>query len=111
MTLKYYLGNLCLGLVVFGIIAFGWHDEPQTTAMRTLMGLGLLSGLIFPFAKKAIERIALKYSTREQWTTGFYTETPMKNGLYAVYFLLIFVVAIPVGAIYLLYLAVSRKAT
>lgn len=111
MTLKYYLGNLCLGLVVFGIIAFGWHDEPQTTAMRTLMGLGLLSGLIFPFAKKTIERIALKYSTREQWTTGFYTETPMKSGLYAVYFLLIFVVAIPVGAIYLLYLTVSKKAT
>jgi hypothetical protein len=51
MTLKYYLGNLCLGLVVFGIIAFGWHDEPQTTAMRTLMGLGLLSGLIFPLQK------------------------------------------------------------
>lgn len=111
MTLKYYLGNLCLGLVMFGIIAFGWHDEPQTTTMRTLMGLGLLSGLIFPFANKAIERIALKYSTRGQWTTGFYTETPMKNGLYAFYFMLIFVVSIPIGVIYLLYLAVSKKAT
>jgi hypothetical protein len=57
MTLKYYLGNLCLGLVVFGIIAFGWHDEPQTTAMRTLMGLGLLSGLIFPLQKKPLNEL------------------------------------------------------
>ncbi|AEN65112.1 Colicin E1 (microcin) immunity protein [Enterobacter soli] len=111
MTLKYYLGNLCWGLVVFGIIAFGWHDELQTTTMKIFMVLAMLSGLIFPFAKKAIERIALKYSTREQWTTGFYTETPMKNGLYAFYFMLIFVVAIPVGVIYLLYLAISKKCT
>ncbi|MGQ5716846.1 colicin E1 family microcin immunity protein [Enterobacter cloacae] len=111
MTLKYYLGNFYWGLVLFGIIAFVWHDEPQTTTMKTFLGLALLSGLIFPFAKRAIERIALKYSTTEQWTTGFYTETPMKNGLYAVYFMLIFVAAIPVGVIYLLYLAVSKKAT
>ncbi|SIR82681.1 hypothetical protein SAMN05444841_1152 [Enterobacter kobei] len=33
--------------------------------------------------------------------TGFYTETPMKNFIYAIYYMAIFIVAIPVSVVYL----------
>lgn len=111
MTKKYYLSNVHWGLIIFGIAVFLMREDFYDPRIKLLVVLSFVSALFFPFAKKAIETIALKYSTRESWTTGMYTETPMKNGLYAMFYMLIFIVTIPVAGFYLLYLASGKKAT
>jgi hypothetical protein len=46
-------------------------------------------------AKQCIEQIALRYTRTEDWTTGIWMETPAKNGIYAMYYMLLFTIAIP----------------
>ncbi len=111
MTLKYYLGNFYWGLIVFAIAAYLLHDEPQTTTVKALMALALFSGLLFPFAKKGMESVALKYSKREAWPRGLHADTAAGTGLYAMYYMVVFAVAIPVGIVYLISLMFSKKAT
>ncbi|WP_312315305.1 colicin E1 family microcin immunity protein [Atlantibacter sp.] len=111
MDIKYYVRNSIYGLIVFGIGVFILRNDTDVPVVRLLIALGFVSCLFFPFAKKAIETVALKYSTIEDWTTGAYIETPMKSGLYAMYYMVIFAVTIPIAIIYLIYLAATKKAT
>lgn len=110
MDLRYYLRNVIYGLMYFAILAFVLRNNVHEPVVRLIIILSFISTIFFPFAKKAVETVALKYSTTEDWTTGINVETPAKNGVYAIYYLLIFAVTIPVTVVYLIYL-VSRKKT
>lgn len=110
MDIKYYLRNVIYGLMIFGVGSYIIRNDTGEPVVRLLIGLSYVSSVFFPFAKKAIETVALKYSTIEDWTTGTYIETPMKSGLYAMYYMAIFAVTIPVAIIYLIYLVSTKKA-
>lgn len=111
MTQKYYLSNVHWGLIIFGIATYLLREDAHEVMIKFLIGIFFLSALLFPFAKKGVETFALKYTTHKSWTTGFYTETPAKNGIYAMFYMVIYAVTIPVAVIYLLYLASTKKAT
>ena len=111
MTLKYWLKSSLYGGLCFAITIYLLLERPQTALVQQLMVLALFSFLLFPFAKSAVERVVLRYTTREDWMTGMFIETPMKSGLYAMYYLALFAVSIPLGLIYLIFLALTKKAT
>jgi len=111
MTLKDYLRHFIWGAVLFGIIVYTLWDKPRTETIEGLYLLAACCMLLFPFAKQCIEQIALRYTRTEDWTSGIWIETPAKNGIYAMYYMLLFTIAIPLGAGYVIYLAVSKKTT
>ncbi len=57
-----------------------------------------------------IEKTALRFTTPEFWTTGLLTESPGKNGLYVIFYLVCMALATPVVAIYLFYSALKKVA-
>ncbi len=79
----YYLKNIHWGLIIYGIAVYLMRDNFNEPKVKVLLVIFFFNLLLFPFAKKRIERLVLKYSSRQCWTTGFYTETPMKSGVYA----------------------------
>lgn len=110
MNLKYYLHNFLPGLIIFGITVYILRDKPRTGLIQNLFVLATGCGLMFPFAKRCIEHIVLRYTRPEQWTTGLWGETSAKSGIYAMYYMLIFAIAIPLGTGYVIYMTLSKKA-
>ena len=107
---KYYLRNIHCGLIIYGIADNLMREDFNEQIVKIIMVNFFFNCMLFPFAKKTIETLALKYSTRESWETGFYTETSMKNSVYAIYYMAIFIAAIPVYVACLLYLFTRKKA-
>jgi len=113
MTFGYYLKNVFIGLACFAIFVYGFgfrSDILQGTELQLFVAVTFASCLLFPFSRMAIEVFALKHTTRESWSTGIFMESPGKNGLYAFYFGFCFIVAIPIGIGYLVYLLALKKA-
>jgi uncharacterized membrane protein len=106
---KYYLKNIHWGLIIFGIAVYLTRDDFNEAKTKIFLVISFFNCLLFPFAKRTTEMLALKYSTRESWSTGFYTETSMKNGVYAIYYMAVFIAAIPASVAYLLYLLTRKK--
>lgn len=75
----YYFRNIHWGLIIYFIAVYLMREDLDQPDVKVLLVILLINSLLFPFAKKAIEKLALKFSTRESWMTGFYTETPMKK--------------------------------
>ncbi|MBS0973043.1 colicin E1 family microcin immunity protein [Serratia rubidaea] len=101
MGKKYYFKNLLNGLTtaIMLIIAMYFYPSfPMSYAVPVLLG----SALLMPLSKKLIEYIALRYTSERFWNTGIFKDNIGKNGLYAMFYLLCFVFAIPLGLIYVL---------
>ncbi|HHL2560734.1 TPA: colicin E1 family microcin immunity protein [Yersinia enterocolitica] len=111
MDKKYYIKNIFWGFLFFGAVYYQWNKDPENTKLTILLATAFFSCFLYPLAKKAIEVVALKFTKKEFWHTGFFIETPAKNGLYVLYYGVCFTVAIPVGLIYLAYLISLKKAT
>lgn len=109
MTLKYYLHSLLPGFIMFGITLYTLWGEPRTALSQILYLLAALCMLMFPFAKRCIEQVALRYTRTKDWTTGMWGENSAKSGIYAIYYMLIFAIAIPQGAGYMVCLAIRKK--
>lgn len=106
----YYFRNIHWGLIIYLIAVYLMREDFDEPNGKVLLISLLINCLLFPFAKKAIEEVALKFSTRESWMTGVYVETPMKNGIYAIYYMAVFIAAFPVSVAYLLYSLTRKKA-
>ncbi|WP_222618805.1 colicin E1 immunity protein [Serratia sp. JUb9] len=107
MGKKYYFKNLLNGLTtaIMLIIAMYFYPSfPMSYAVPVLLSCALL----MPFSKKMIEDIALRYTSEEFWNTGIFKDDIGKNGLYAMFYLLCFILAIPLGLIYIL-VSFSKK--
>lgn len=100
MTKNYYLKNLFWGLLFFCMFLYSWYPDKEKMIIATLFSLP--SSLLYPYAKKLIENIALRYTTREFWSKGLFIETPAKSGAYAIFYMFCFIFALPLGGIYFL---------
>jgi hypothetical protein len=110
MSTRYYLKNLIIasGLLILGLVVW-FYKEPITPDIHYgYLSIALLSTLLYPFSKKAIETFFLTFTTRSFWTTGLFTESPGKNGLYVMYYLVCMLVAIPTAGAYLIYMAIKK---
>ncbi|WP_336756040.1 colicin E1 family microcin immunity protein [Pantoea sp. USHLN298] len=71
MKLKYYLINLLIGLIGVLALGKGWYGNPADPINQRWMAFAIVSWLAFPFAKFAIESIALKFTDESFWHRGF----------------------------------------
>ncbi|MDD1014687.1 colicin E1 family microcin immunity protein [Pseudomonas rubra] len=110
MEKNYYVKNLLLALSLFAIgTAIWWYDNSFSTRENLIyLLLSSASLLLFPFSRKLIEQSALKFSSSAFWNRGLFVETPGKNGLYALFYLLCMATAIPLGGTYCVYLLTKR---
>lgn len=111
LTPKYLLINYALALLLYAILLGGAiYDEMivGNTGVYYVIAL-TLSLLLFPFSRFCIEKIALLFSTKKFWTTGFFQETVGKNGLWAIFYMFCFAAAIPLGGAYLVYRVFNKS--
>ncbi|NLU16225.1 MAG: hypothetical protein GXW94_10800 [Serratia liquefaciens] len=98
MTGKYYAYNMFWGYFMGGcILYFSYGDnDPKITSLQIF---GLASAILFPFSRYFIERVAFTYTKKDFWQTGFFKDGVPKTYLMTLYFIFIFMIAIPLGII------------
>ena len=111
MTLKAYLKGLFFGVLYITPSYILWRANAADPLIRLFAFSSIISAFLFPLSKYAVEKSVLFFTSVDFWRRGFFTDTPAKSGLLVIYYGLCFAVAIPVGAAYLIYSFVKRKAT
>lgn len=106
----YYLKNIIWGALFFILFLYQWYTTSQDNTYKYLMIFSAISFPLFPLSKKAIEDTALKVTKKEFWHKGIFKDDIGKNGLYAIYYSVCFVLAIPIGIPYLIYLIIKKAA-
>lgn len=109
--MKYYAKNIHWGLLVYLVLVFVLRDDFDNPLARLFLVIGFISVFTFPVAKGFLENFSRRYYSKEYWTKGFYTETPMKNGIYAMYYMFVFFMSIPICIITFIILVLKRMAT
>jgi len=99
MRVKYYMINLLFGVVGVLALGTGWYENPGDPKNQLWMIYTVVSWLAFPFAKFAVESIALKFTEEGFWHRGFFKDDIGKNGLVAIYWVFCFFFAIPLSLI------------
>lgn len=99
MKLKYYFINLLIGLIGVLALGKGWYENPADPINQRWMVFAILSWLAFPFARFAVESIALKLTDDSFWHRGFFKDDIGKNGLVAIYWVFCFFFAIPLSLV------------
>lgn len=95
MNRKYYFNNMWWGWVTGGYMLYmSWDYDFK---YRLLFWCISLCGMVlYPVAKWYIEDTALKFTRPDFWNSGFFTDTPGKMGLLAVYTGTVFILSLPV---------------
>lgn len=110
MDRKYYLKNIPWSAFFLFIVIYQWCVYPESPLLNILLLWAIVSFFLYPFAKKTIELVAEKFTSREFWYRGMFKETIGKNGLYIIYYALCFSLSIPVCLICLLFLMGKKAA-
>lgn len=111
MEVKCYLKDLAWGVILFCSVLYVFYLEADKASYEFYGGLLFfgLNALLFPFSKRGVESLVLRYTSRRFWTTGFFMESPAKNGAYALFYVLCFFFAIPFGVIYLVWFLLGKR--
>lgn len=111
MTVGSYFKCLPWAAFILSVVLYNLYLEPDSLMWRVLSGISVISFLLYPVSKMAIERFALVYTKREFWSRGIFMETPAKNPVYVLYYLFCFIMAIPAGLIFLIIFLFMKKAS
>lgn len=111
MTRKEYLKALFWPVIFFIITSYFLYEDPDNAKWRMVWLISIPNTVLYPFSKAIIEKIALRYTTREYWHSGIWYDTPAKNGVYVTYYAFCFAFAIPMSLIYFASIMLNKKAT
>ncbi|HGM5489436.1 TPA: colicin E1 family microcin immunity protein [Serratia fonticola] len=100
MTWSYYLKNIFWGLFYTSAVCSAWYKNPESERLTVILTLSGISCFLFPFSKKLIEIIALKYSTKEFWQQDFFVSS-VGGSVQVIYDLFCLVFAVPLAILYL----------
>ncbi|XKU41592.1 colicin E1 family microcin immunity protein [Pseudomonas [fluorescens] ATCC 17400] len=111
MEKSYYYNKLFWGVVCFSISTYLWCFKSGVNGylLYGYMLLFCVCALLFPFSIKLVENIALTYTSKEFWTTGFFMESPAKNGAYAFFYMLCYVFSIPLSVVYFAHFMLKKR--
>lgn len=111
MTKAYYWKNQVWGVTYFFIALYYIHIFQANVNTPLSLVAAILSLLLYPCAKKSIETVALQFTSEAFWHRGLFVDTIGKNGVLILYYALCYVLALPLGALYLFALFLrNRKA-
>jgi hypothetical protein len=65
MDIRYYIKNIFWGLIITGIVYYTWDKNPESERLTITLTLSIISCILYPYSKKIIEKIALRYSTKK----------------------------------------------
>jgi len=100
VTIKYYLKNMFFGIVAFIITVNAYVKDPHSDRNVFLLVAAVINGILFPYARMAVETIALKYTNKEFWHKGFFSEDIGKNGLLAMFCFFCYIFALPLSILW-----------
>lgn len=101
MSGKYYLKNIIWGVIFFSIIAYVFYGSQFKISYQCILIYSIVSCILYPFSKISIETLALKFSSRDFWSTGFFAPDIGTYSIYSIFFLFCFVLAIPFSILFL----------
>jgi len=107
---KYYLKNIPWSAFFLLIVIYQWCCYPESPQLNILLLWAIVSFFLYPFAKRTIEFVALKCTSKEFWHRGIFKETVGKNGLYIIYYAICFALSVPVCLIRFLFLMGKKAA-
>jgi len=94
------------GIVAFIITVNAYVKDPHNERIVFLLVSAVINGILFPYAKIAVETIALKYTGKEFWHKGFFSGDTGKNGLVAMFWLFCYFFSLP---LFILWFFVKKK--
>lgn len=100
MTWSYYLKNILWGLFYTSAVYGAWYKNPESERLTLILILSVISCVLTPFAKKLIEIVALRYSTKEFWQQDFFVSS-VGGSVQVIYDLFCLIFSIPLAALYL----------
>jgi len=109
MTKAYYWKSQVWGAAYFFTALYYIYSFQDMVNIALSLILSILSFLLYPCAKKSIETAALQFTSEEFWHRGLFADTIGKNGVLILYYAFCYVMALPLGALYLLALFLRNK--
>lgn len=109
MTKAYYWKSQVWGVTYFFIALYYIYSFQDMVNIALSLILSILSFLLYPCAKKGTEMAALQFTSEEFWHRGLFADTIGKNGVLILYYAFCYVMALPLGALYLLALFLRNK--
>lgn len=109
MTKGYYWKSQIWGVVCFFTALYYLYSFQDNVDVTRYLIIAILSFLLYPYAKKGIETFALRFTSNAFWHRGLFADTIGKNGALVVYYAFCFVMALPIGIIYLFSLFMGNK--
>lgn len=110
MNVTEYLKNLLWPVTIFIIISLNFYLDPGDKLWRAIWYISIFNTFLYPFSKKMVEIIALKFTTSDYWHSGIWFDTPAKNPVYAIYYLFCYLIAIPASVIYFIITIIKSKS-
>lgn len=95
MTARYYFKKLATAFICLVAVYLEWEKSPQSLKMQYLLLYSIFSCPLYPYTLYALEKIALKFTTKQFWHTGFFNDDVGKNGIVAIYCVFCFIFSIP----------------
>jgi len=97
--------------MIFGVVAFiitfnSYVKDPHNERMIFLLVSAVINGILFPYARMTVETIALKYTSKEFWHKGFFSDDIGKNGLVAMFCFFCYFFSLP---LFILWFFVKEK--
>lgn len=97
MTLDYYVKTMLWSTIICLITVFTTWESGLGTEKYIITIITAISWPLYPYAKMTVETLALKYTTKSFWNRVFSPGDPGSDGIYAIYYLLIIMLAIPLS--------------
>ncbi|HDL7813836.1 TPA: hypothetical protein PXP47_003883 [Yersinia enterocolitica] len=110
MDKKYYIKNILWGLVFVAIAYYSWQENPDNNKTTLFLYFSVISCALYPFSKKFVVNIMLKFAKKEFWQQDFFTSS-VGGSIQAISFLFCFIFAIPFGILYIIHLKLKKSPT
>lgn len=101
---NFYLKSFIVGLFIFCMSVSVFKSDDKAAIYILICGV---NALLFPLAKRAIENVVFRFTGKTFWGTGP-LKTAASQGGHVLLWAFYFVFAIPLGALYLIWLYLKK---
>jgi hypothetical protein len=109
MTLRYYLSRFFWGFFFVTASFFSVYSSKGEVDI-TMWSIALvISCFLYPYSIKMVSVLMLMITTPEFWKKGLFRETAGKSGLYAIFYLFCFTVAMPMAIVYFVFFLCGKS--
>ena len=101
---NYYLKSFVIALFIFCMSVSVFKSSDKAAIIILICGV---NALLFPLARRAVENVVFRFTGKEFWATDPLRAAATYGG-HVLLWMFYFVFAIPLGAVYLLWLCLKK---